>query len=70
MPHSLLNVIVKKRESNKIKAINVASSNMRNTLHETLDASSSLIETVASAVSLEVIRAKEPLHPTSCPFPL
>ncbi len=40
---------------------------MRNTLHETLDASSSLIETVASAVSLEVIRAKEPLHHTSLP---
>ncbi len=40
---------------------------MRNTLHETLGASSSLIETVASAVSLEVIRAKEPLHHTSLP---
>ncbi len=40
---------------------------MRNTLHETLDASSSLIETAAFAVSLEVIRAKEPLHHTSLP---
>ncbi len=40
---------------------------MRNTLHETLDASSSLVETVTSAVSLEVIRVKEPLHHTSLP---
>ncbi len=38
---------------------------MRNTLHETLDASSSLI--VAAAVSLEVIRAKKTLHHTSLP---